>query len=134
MKKTDNSSYNRIILFLKQNPHIDKEEKRMLISYATQLLKDGVENYQTEDISDILCDLQYVNEILKLQNETTVSFKRIQKIVDIFLMITDFYNSKEISLEEISYQLDKLYFDMDLQVRKKSGLSYNLENNKVIRK
>lgn len=134
MKKTNNSSYNRIIIFLKENPNINTEEKRILISYATQLLKSNIENQQTENISDMLCDLRYVNNILKLQNQTTLNFERFQKLVDIFQMITDFYNSKEINLEEISYQLDKLYIDMDLKVRKNSCLSYNLENNRALRK
>ena len=134
MKKTNNSSYNRIIIFLKENPNINTEEKRILISYATQLLKSNIENQQTENISDMLCDLRYVNNILKLQKQTTLNFERFQKLVDIFQMITDFYNSKEINLEEISYQLDKLYIDMDLKVRKNSCLSYNLENNRALRK
>ena len=133
MQKSNNESYNRILEYILNNPNIEEDERRTLISYATILKSSNVENIETENIETILADLKRLNESLKSSNDTSLVAKRIEEELEIFEMINNHYKLGEQNLELISYMLDKLYMDTDLKVRKGSSLSYNLINKKSVR-
>lgn len=126
MKKSNSESYNRIMDCLIKNENISEKEKMFLVKYATKLYANSVENVEKENIGDILSDLKVLNDNLKECNNTSISQKRIGDILELLNKITDYYNGN-IMIDEISYKLDELYLKLDLPVRKKSSMSYNLE-------
>lgn len=134
MKKSNNLSYNRIIEYINDNPNLDKKKKRILISYATQLNKYNIENKENENIKEILEDIKKLNIHLKTQSNTSLALERFERVLNIFEKLLDVQELNDDELKAISYELDKLYMEMDLKIRKNSSLSYNFEKNKGIRK
>ena len=133
MKKTKNESYNRIIEYLYKNNNIEEDDRIYLIHYATQLYKNKLENSKEETLNDIYDSLKYYlnyyNTNLTQINETSITIERINSVITILEKIC----SKNITQEDInviSFQIDKLYYESDLPIRKKSSLSYNLSSIK----
>lgn len=125
MKKVNNQSYNRIIQYLEQTVDIDESEKRYLFYYATQLYKNNIENIENENINDIYASLREFVENIEFMNDTTITKRRINEVLDILQEIS-FHDISNATIREISYRLDKLYSNADLPMRKNSSLSYNL--------
>lgn len=132
MKKSNNLSYNRIIEYINNNSDLEKNKKRFLISYATQLNEYDIENKETENVKDLLQDIKYLNFYLKIQKTTPISLERFEKLLNIFERLLNISNLDDYDIKEISYELDKLHMDMDLKVRKNSSLSYNFDKHKRI--
>ena len=125
MKDVDNQSYNRIIKFINSETDISEEDRRYLIFYATQLYKNNVENVVDESMQDIYDSLRELSTMLINCADNSITYRRINDIVDILQKISSPSVESEI-LREASYKIDKLYCDFDLPVRKNSSLSYNL--------
>lgn len=132
MKKSTNKSYNRIIDYLNLNKDISYEDKKLLVSYATQLVEKNLENKKDEKIDDIIKDVYVLDEYLSSSDTTSLVMERRIQEKKIIEMIIKYLQTKEIDIEDISYELDKLYIKTDLKVRENSSLSYNLE--KIIKK
>lgn len=129
MDKIVNKSYKRIMQYLKDNPNISDDMRRYLNHYATQLLKNNVENIENETLKDLLESLKYYTAQLKKCNNTSITKNRIVKIIEI-LEQSSSSNIDIQTFSEISYKLDRLYYESDLPIRRNSSLSYNLERNK----
>lgn len=126
MKKSNNQSYDRIIEYVQNNPMLNPADKRNLIMYATQLYINGIENKENETAEDILRDLATLNRKLKTSANTSIVSKRLEREMEIIEQIGEYYKSGK-NLEKISYELDKLYLESDMSIRKSSSLSYNLK-------
>ena len=74
-------------------------------------------------------DLKALNENMQKGELTPLSYKRLGKEFQLFerLLSGD-------SLEDISYELDKLYVDNDMDTRKKSSLIYSLKKHNAMEK
>lgn len=125
MKKSNNQSYNRIVEYIQNNPMLNPIDKRNLMIYATQLYINGIENKENETIEDILEDLKKLNVKLKTSANTSIVSERLAREIQIVEQIGQYYKNGT-NLEKISYELDKLYLESDMSVRKNSSLSYNL--------
>lgn len=126
MKKINNSSYNRIIEYLKNDQYIDDSEKRFLINYATQLYKNNIENVEIESIEDVYESLKKYCETLKYMEDTSFTRMRINDVINILQEISVSKIDDEL-IKDVSYKIDKLYIQSDLPIRKNSSLSYNLK-------
>lgn len=126
MKKTNNSSYNRIVEYLKNDQYVDDGEKRFLINYATQLYKNNIENVEIESIEDVYESLKKYGETLKYMEDTSFTRMRINDVINILQEISVSKIDDEL-IKDVSYKIDKLYIQSDLPIRKNSSLSYNLK-------
>lgn len=128
--RRENESCKRILNYIKENPTLEPTKKRLLISYATQLYLNNVENIEESSIQDIFSDLRVLNDSLEHSENTTIVAKRLSEELKVFEMLTAFLENRENDLSDISFELDKLYLRSDLKVRKKSTLSYDLVKKK----
>lgn len=128
MQEISNKSYNRIMKHVLNDPNINSQEKRILVKYATQLYKNDIENIEAESVYDIIKALKCITEELKKGTDTNIFADRLKKITLIFSSLCDVMDSKKSDLSSISYEVDKMYLDLDIKIRKTSSLSYNLNN------
>ena len=104
---------------------MSEEERRYLIYYATQLYKNNIENVEDERLQDVYDALRELSAMLINCVDNSITYRRINDIVDILQKISS-PNVEPEMLREVSYKIDRLYCDFDLPVRKNSSLSYNL--------
>lgn len=126
----NNVSYKKIIDYIKNNKNMSEEKRRMLINYATQLNLNNIENKQEEKIEDLFNDLEVLTDYLKNCNETSIVAERLKKELKIFEMINVYYKEKNDDFSDISFELDGLYLDTELKIRRNSSLAYNLDKEK----
>lgn len=126
----NNVSYKKIIDYIKNNKNIPEEKRRMLINYATQLNLNNIENKQEEKIEDLFSDLEVLTDYLKNCDETSIVAERLKKELKIFEMINVYYKEKNDDFSDISFELDGLYLDTELKIRRNSSLAYNLDKEK----
>ena len=131
MELSNNNSYNNIVEYIRSNENLSDNEKRYLIHYATSLQVSDVENVSTESISDMIKSVKEYTQHIKSSANTTIVYARIEKILSIIDMISDYFNGA-ISLFDIGYNLDKLFLDSDMGIRDTSSLSYSLKNKKKV--
>ena len=127
MKKND--SYFRIMEYITNNIEQDLEDKRILLEYATLIMKKDIENIEEERIVDILYSLKKLLVTLENSVDTSLTRKRIEEVY----MISEELNNCFMylnKLNEISYRIDKLYLKLDLPPRTNSSLSFYLYNKK----
>lgn len=130
-KLSQNKTYNMMIEILLKNKQIDSKRKQDYLSYATNIKKYNYENVKEIELKDILDDIRNLNEYFKESDEISLVKDRIAKEIEIINMINELYNNPDkINLKEyietISEELDMLYLQTDLKVRKNSGLTYTL--------
>lgn len=130
-KLSQNKTYNMMIEILLKNKEIDSKRKQDYLSYATNIKKYNYENVKEIELKDILDDIRNLNEYFKESDEISLVKDRIAKEIEIINMINELYNNPDkINLKEyietISEELDMLYLQTDLKVRKNSGLTYTL--------
>ena len=130
MKKISNESYNRIMEYIKSEQNISSEKQRQLVKYATLLYVNDVENVEQESINDIAQSLKCIALELQKGTDTKITSNRLKKTAILISLLCDCMDSETLNLSEISYEVDKLYLDLNLPIRKTSSLSYNLSKNK----
>lgn len=132
MKKVANKSYNRIMDYIKNEENINEEKKRLLVKYATLLYVNNIENVEFESINDIAKSIKCITVELQKGIDNQITTNRLKKTAIIISELCDRLDSKSLDLSEISYEIDKMYLDLNLPIRKSSSLSYNL--SKINRK
>jgi len=96
------------------------------LNYASILKEKNLENATEVDIKILIDDLSNLNNNIKSGELTSISFHRLERELKLFDTIL---NSGD--LDEISYELDKLYIENDMGVRKNSTLSKKLYLNNI---
>lgn len=130
MRQSNNESYNRIIEYIKENPELDSERRRILVQYASQLLINNIENIEDESMEAILSSIKLLNTTLRNGESTSIVARRLEEEIKLFELIGEYYEFGIDNKDEIIFQLDKLYLDSDMGVRKNSSFSYSLINKK----
>lgn len=121
-----NKTYNYIKEYINENKEIlDKNDLKLLSKYAYEIKEKNIENVNVINIKDIIKDLNNLNNNIKNTDNTSILKNRLLNEVSI---LDDLYNGAD--LNDVSYELDKLYLLSDLPVREKSSLIYKLKNNK----
>lgn len=127
MNNKINDSYSYIINYIKNNKlNLKKQELNFLLNYASILKEKNLENATEVDIKILIDDLSNLNNNIKSGELTSISFHRLERELKLFDAIL---NSGD--LDEISYELDKLYIENDMGVRKNSTLSKKLYLNNI---
>lgn len=130
-------AYDYIVNYIKNNKSkLDIEELKFLLKYVSYLNKVDLDNVAKADINLIINDLKKLHKHLSESTLTSVSFSRLEKEIKLFDSILQNKN-----LDDISYELDKLYIECDMGVRKNStlvkkllSLSFNKETEKKVTK
>lgn len=126
MRKSGNSSYDRIINYIYNTPELSQEDKRFLLHYASRLIMNKVENAPDESIEEILDGIRSFNETMKRSVRTSIVEERIEREIHLLNMINEYYKGND-NKEQIGYELDKLYLESDMGIRRSSSLSHSLE-------
>lgn len=126
----ENESCKRILAYIENNPTLDSSEKRILLSYVSQLYVNDMENVEKLDLEDIFNDIKELNKSLETSDSTSLVARRLNEELKLYEMLRKFMQGEEQDLSKISYELDQLYLRSNLKVRKKSDLSYYLTKRK----
>lgn len=126
MRKSGNSSYDRIINYIYNTPELSQEDKRFLLHYASHLIMNKVENAPDESIEEILDGIRLFNEAMKRSVRTSIVEERLEREIHLLNMINEYYKGND-NKEQIGYELDKLYLESDMGIRRSSSLSHSLE-------
>lgn len=125
MNNKKNNSYNYIINYIKNNKDLlDKDELKFLLLYAAELKLRGIKNLNKVNLKLLIKDLTFLNKKIQSGKLTSISFKRLERELQLF---EDILNN--VDLDKVSYELDKLYIENDLGIRENSTLVKNLHNN-----
>lgn len=131
MKKMQNESYNRIIDYLKDNPSIDKTEKKLLLSYATELILNNRENVSKISSEEVYNDITSCCNYVSYSSTKTASLENVEELCRILTAYRSYLKNNNYDLlEEISERLDMFFLKNDLGIRKNSNLSYYLIEKK----
>ena len=114
MTQQKDDTYEYIINYIKNNKSkLPKNELKFLLSYASSLKKVTAE----PSSKTIVEDLKELYKYLKTGPLTSIAVERLKKVMWLFEAILQNEN-----LDEISYELDKLYIECGLSVRQNSAL------------
>ena len=117
----------RIIQYVKTNKNLPENEKRFLIKYAARLHQEQKENIKEVPKKQIIADLRRANELLSSRGNQEDSQKAGEALAEIVAILSNDDTNKKV-LVEASYRTDKLYVDMDLKMRDKSSIAYDLQD------
>ena len=128
--KTNTDVYNEIVEYIRENRNnITEAELRLILRYIRSIRINNINVDPNITEKSVLEDLKALNENMQKGELTPLSYKRLGKEFQLFerLLSGD-------SLEDISYELDKLYVDNDMDTRKKSSLIYSLKKHNAMEK
>lgn len=128
--KTNTDVYNEIVEYIRENRNnITEAELRLILRYIRSIRINNINVDPNITEKSVLEDLKALNENMQKGELTPLSYKRLGKEFQLFerLLSGD-------SLEDISYELDKLYVDNDMNTRKKSSLIYSLKKHNAMEK
>ena len=115
---------------VKYKDELDQQDLEFLIRYL-YLLKHGDSRpvpLDTEDnIFEIIQDLKALSISLKEGSYTSICHSRFERMVDIFDTVSK-KNIKTEDLSDASYELDKLFIENDMPLRKNSTLINRINN------
>jgi len=119
-----NNTYDYIIDYIKNNKtNLNIEELKFLLNYAAILKENNLENIMNADIGLIIGDLKKLHKNISDGQLTSISFQRLETELKLFDAIL-----KNENLDDISYELDKLYIECDMGVRENSVLAKRLSS------
>lgn len=122
--------YNYII-----NSQYEEKDKNFLIYYLTKKIK--LLNEQNNDITvqSILSDLKLLNDSLKKCSINALTTERINKEIELLDYLNKIVESKdETMLVDISYNLDKLYYENKLPFRNTNTVYKKIQNDSKVKK
>ena len=128
--KTNTDVYNEIVEYIRENRNnITEAELRFILRYIRSIRINNINVDPNITEKSVLEDLKALNENMQKGELTPLSYKRLGKEFQLFerLLSGD-------SLEDISYELDKLYVDNDMDTRKKRSLIYSLKKHNAMEK
>ncbi len=121
----ENKTYKFIKEYINKNKDILTDlDIKILSKYAYEVCKQNIENVNKINKKDIIDDLNYLNNKIKDTDNTSILKDRLTREVEILNKI---YNNEDI--DDISFELDKLFLSSDLPVREKSNLIYKLKKD-----
>ena len=104
--------------YIKANKdYLEETELKFFLKYLVSLKESKYENAINTDIKTIIMDLKKLYNNLSSRELTSLTYKRLAKELEIVNLI-----SQRKNLEDISYELDKLYIECDMGVRENSVL------------
>ena len=120
--KDDNITYNYLTEYIRNNKDVlSKNELRFLINYAIKVNDQNIENVENVSYKNLTDDLIKLNNTIKSGELTSLSFERLERLLYLFDRLLNKDN-----LDDISYDLDKLYLENDMPVRVNSTLVHKL--------
>lgn len=126
---SNNITYQQLAKYIKKNKNnLSKKTLIFLLNYAAAIKEQNTENVEQCNKKEIIQDLIELNKISKSGALTTITCERLERELKLFEAIL---NNK--NLEEISYELDKLYIEAGLGVRNNSVLTKTLLTNHYIK-
>ena len=112
-----------LVEYMKNNKHnISYEEIRFLLGYIRKLKETKVEVDENVTPKTIVSDLKLLRNRIESGDLTKLSFERLNKVLELFERLID-----EDDLDDISYEVDRLFFLNDMDVRKNSTIAQKLK-------
>lgn len=132
----DNYSLLKTYLINNKNK-LSKAELSFLLYYLYKLKNDNIEFKTSVSEDDLLSDIDFLISYIEQGELTLINEKRIDRLKKISDLLLFFKNSKieekyinNIYLNDISYDLDYMYAQFDLPIRKNSTIVTNLKKLK----
>jgi len=131
MEKTNNFTadiYDYIVDYIKNNKHsLDAEELKFLLNYTLNLKETNLNSIEHINKKMLINDLKKLHENISKGPLTSISYQRLQTEMNLFEALLN-----EENLDDISYELDKLYLESDMGVRENSTLARKLHSQKKV--
>lgn len=132
----DNYSLLKTYLINNKNK-LSKAELSFLLYYLYKLKNDNIEFKTSVSEDDLLSDIDFLISYIEQGELTLINEKRIDRLKKISELLLFFKNNKieekyinNIYLNDISYDLDYMYAQFDLPIRKNSTIVTNLKKLK----
>lgn len=115
--------------FLLENEEIDIESRKFFLAYILNKYRyknvNQINDYEV-DINSLINDLRVLNSFLMDSNDTSLTTCRINKELRLIERVLNNADSKE--LEDISFELDILYFESGLPIRNTDTVMKYIKN------
>ena len=114
--------------YITKNQNLMPEERRQLVHYALQLNKENVLLEKEESFENVFEDFKRLNEYMKYSNYTQITERRFNDMRMILGYINQYVSNHNSEIvNKISSELDKLYLEMDLPIRKSSSIENKIK-------
>lgn len=125
MKNEILTIYNYIL-----NGQFDERDKTFLIYYLTKKIRLSIEEESEISVQSILSDLKILNDDLSNCSISELTTRRIKQEIELLKDLNKIMETEdEIKLLDISYRLDKLYYENQLPFRNTNTVYRKIEND-----